>query len=59
MHLGRIQWRPQMTYQFCAALVQALGGRVRQARIDRVVDRADAATIELEAPPMIVNAQDR
>jgi hypothetical protein len=27
--LGGIQWRRPMTYQFAAALVQALGGRVR------------------------------
>jgi hypothetical protein len=27
-----------MTYQFVAALVQALGGRVRQVRIDRVLE---------------------
>ena len=40
-----------MTYQFVAALVQALGGRVRQVRIDRVVQRAYAATVEVEGAP--------
>ena len=49
--LGGIAWRRPMTYQFVAALVQALGGRVRQVRIDRVVERAYAATVEVEGPP--------
>jgi bifunctional DNase/RNase len=48
--LGRIQWRRPMTYQFVAALVQALWGRVRQVRIDRVVEEAYAATVEVEGP---------
>jgi bifunctional DNase/RNase len=48
--LGGIQWRRPMTYQFVAALVQALGGRVRQVRIDRVVEEAYAATVEVEGP---------
>jgi bifunctional DNase/RNase len=39
-----------MTYQFAAALVQALGGRVRQVRIDRLVEGAYAATVEVEGP---------
>jgi uncharacterized protein len=40
-----------MTYQFVAALVQALGGRVRQVRIDRVVEETYIATVEVEGPP--------
>ena len=36
--LGGIQWRRPMTYQFTAALVQALGGRVRHVQIDRLVE---------------------
>jgi uncharacterized protein len=48
--LGGIAWRRPMTYQFVAALVQALGGRVRQVRIDRVVEEAYAATVEVEGP---------
>jgi uncharacterized protein len=39
-----------MTYQFAAALVQALGGRVRQVRLDRLVEGAYAATVEVEGP---------
>jgi Domain of unknown function (DUF151) len=34
--LGGIAWPRPMTYQFVAALVQALGGRVREVPIDRV-----------------------
>jgi len=50
-HLGGITWRRPMTYQFVAALVQALGGRVRQVRIDRVVEETYLATVEVEGPP--------
>ncbi len=39
-----------MTYQFVAALVQALGGRVRQVRIDRVVEEASVATVAVDGP---------
>jgi uncharacterized protein len=49
--LGGITWPRPMTYQFVAALVQALGGRVRQVRIDRVVEGAYIATVEVEGPP--------
>jgi bifunctional DNase/RNase len=49
--LGGIAWRRPMTYQFVAALVQALGGRVRQMRIDRVVEETYIATVEVEGPP--------
>jgi uncharacterized protein len=49
--LGGITWPRPMTYQFVAALVQALGGRVRQVRIDRVVDEAYVATVEVDGPP--------
>src|SRR5215213_8319101 len=48
--LGGITWPRPMTYQFVAALVQALGGRVRRARTDRVVEEAYAATVEVEGP---------
>jgi bifunctional DNase/RNase len=50
-HLDGKHWPRPMTYQFVAALVQALGGCVRQVRIDRVVERAYAATVEVEGPP--------
>jgi bifunctional DNase/RNase len=40
-----------MTYQFVVALVQALDGRVRQVRIDRVVQETYIATVEVDGPP--------
>jgi uncharacterized protein len=49
-HLDGKQWPRPMTYQFVAALMQALGGRVRQVRIDRLVERAYAATVEVDGP---------
>jgi uncharacterized protein len=48
--LGGIGWPRPTTYQFAAGLVQALGGRVRQVRIDRVVEETYIATAELEGP---------
>lgn len=39
-----------MTYQLTAALVRGLGGRVREVRVDRIVDGAYAATVEVESP---------
>ena len=51
--LGGIAWRRPMTCQFVAALVQALGGRVRRVRIDRVVEETYLATVEAEGPPGI------
>jgi bifunctional DNase/RNase len=49
--LGGMAWPRPMTYQFVAALVQALGGRVRQVRIDRVVEETYIATAEVDGPP--------
>jgi uncharacterized protein len=49
--LGGIAWRRPMTYQFVAALVQALGGQVRQVRIDRVVEETYIGTVEVKGPP--------
>jgi len=57
--LGGIAWRRPMTYQFVAALVQALGGRVRQVQIDRVVEDAYAATVEVEGPPGVQSVDAR
>jgi bifunctional DNase/RNase len=48
--LGGITWPRPMTYQFVAALVQGLGGRVRQVQIDRVVEEAYVATVEVDGP---------
>jgi bifunctional DNase/RNase len=47
--LGGVAWRRPMTYQFTAALVQALGGRVRRVRLDRLME-AYAATVAVEGP---------
>ena len=49
--LGGITWPRPMTYQFVAALVHALGGRIRQVRIDQVVEEAYVATVEVDGPP--------
>jgi bifunctional DNase/RNase len=48
--LGGITWPRPMTYQVVAALAQALGGRVRQVQIDRVVEEAYVATVEVDGP---------
>jgi bifunctional DNase/RNase len=57
--LGGIAWRRPMTYQFVAALVQALGGRVRQVRIDQVAEEAYIATVEVEGPPGVQSVDAR
>ena len=49
--LGGITWPRPMTYQFVAALVHALGGRVHQVRIDQVMEEAYVATVEVHGPP--------
>ena len=49
--LGGLAWPRPMTHQFTAALVQALGGRIRQVRIDRLVEaEVYGATLEVEGP---------
>jgi len=48
--LQGVQWGRPMTYQFTAALSRSLGGRVREVRLDRVVEGAYAATVELDGP---------
>jgi len=48
--LQGLPWDRPMTYQFTAALVRSLGGRVREVRLDRVVEGAYAATVEVEGP---------
>lgn len=57
--LGGTEWRRPMTYQFMTAVVESLGARVRQVRLDRVIDGAYAATVELEGPagPALVDAR--
>jgi uncharacterized protein len=46
--LQGLQWGRPMTYQFTAALVRSLGGRVREVRLNRIVEGAYAATVEVE-----------
>jgi uncharacterized protein len=48
--LQGLQWRRPMTYQFAAELMRSLGGRVREVRLDRIVEGAYAATVEIEGP---------
>ena len=48
--LQGLQWGRPMTYQFTAALVRSLGGRVREVRLDRIVEGAYAAAVEVEGP---------
>lgn len=47
-NLQALQWGRPMTYQFAAALVRSLGGHVREIRLDRIVEGAYAATVEVE-----------
>ena len=49
-HLQGMPFGRPMTYQFTAALVHGLGGQVRQVRIDRLIDGAYGATVEVEGP---------
>jgi bifunctional DNase/RNase len=58
-HLGGISWPRPMTYQFVAALVQALGGHVRQVQIDRVVEETYIATVKVEGPPGVQSVDAR
>lgn len=46
--LQGLEFPRPMTYQFTAELVGSLGGRVREVRIDRLIDGLYAATVEVE-----------
>ena len=48
--LQGLRWGRPMTYEFTAALVRSLGGGVREVRLDRIVEGAYAATVEVEGP---------
>jgi bifunctional DNase/RNase len=48
--LQRLEFGRPMTYHFAVALIRGLGGRVRQVRVDRLVEGAYAATVEVEGP---------
>jgi bifunctional DNase/RNase len=47
--LQGLPWGRPMTYQFTAALVRSLGGRVREVRLDRIVEGAYAARSKSKA----------
>jgi bifunctional DNase/RNase len=49
-HLQGVPFGRPMTYQFMAALAGSLGGRIRAVRIDRLIDGAYGATVEVEGP---------
>lgn len=49
-NLDEMEWGRPMTYQFMAQLVRSLGGRIREVRLDGLVEGAYAATVEVEGP---------
>jgi uncharacterized protein len=49
-NLSEMTWGRPMTYQLMGELVRSLGGRIREVRLDALVDGAYAATIEVEGP---------
>jgi bifunctional DNase/RNase len=48
--LDEMEWGRPMTHQFMAQLVRSLGGRIREVRLDGLVEGAYAATVEVEGP---------
>jgi hypothetical protein len=48
--LDEMEWGRPMTYQFMAQLVRSLGGRIREVRLDGLVEGAYAATVNVEGP---------
>ena len=48
--LDEMEWGRPMTYQFMAQLVRSLGGRIREVRLDGLVEGAYAATVEVDGP---------
>jgi bifunctional DNase/RNase len=46
--LQDLEFARPMTYHFAAALLASLGGRVREVRVDRVIEGAYAATVDVE-----------
>ena len=49
-NLDELEWGRPMTYQFMAQLVRSLGGRIREVRLDGLVEGAYAATVEVDGP---------
>jgi bifunctional DNase/RNase len=48
--LQGLQWDRPLTYQFTAALVRGLDGRVVEVTLDRIVEVVYAATVKVEGP---------
>lgn len=48
--LQDLEFARPMTYHFTATLVGSLGGRVREARVDRLIEGAYAATVDVDGP---------
>jgi bifunctional DNase/RNase len=46
--LQGVEFGRPMTYQFAAALLRGLGGHVREVRVDRLIEGAYGATVEVE-----------
>lgn len=46
--LQDLEFARPMTYHFAAALLGSLGGRVREVRVDRLIEGAYAATVDVE-----------
>lgn len=49
-NLSDVTWARPMTYELMAELVRSVGGRIREVRLDALVDGAYAATVEVEGP---------
>ena len=48
--LQNLEFGRPMTYHFAAALLDSLGGRVREVQVDRLVEGAYAAMVEVDGP---------
>lgn len=48
--LQDLEFARPMTYHVAAALVDSLGGQVREVRVDRLIDGACAATVDVDGP---------
>ena len=48
--LQNLEFGRPMTYHFAAALLDSLGGRVREVQVDRLVEGAYAAMVEIDGP---------
>jgi bifunctional DNase/RNase len=48
--LQDLEFARPMTYHFAAALVGSLGGRIREVRVDRLIEGAYGATVDVDGP---------